>query len=170
MRQFMGRFRIVTAAASLLLAAAAAVMWVRSYWTADVGGANRKAPAATSQTFWSAAGYLGLYRWHMPAGSDVRVSPVGWFYRNGPASSADRSRFLEGPGVRRFAGVAYLDYTHSRPGAPLNGMHEWGLCVPYWILVAVLGAWPAARVMSFRRRRRAARLAAGLCPQCGYDL
>src|SRR5262245_9901345 len=135
-RKLVHRFRIVTAAAALLLAAGAAVMWGRSYWIADVVGVNRKAPVPGSQTFWSAGGYLGLYRWRLPAGSDVRVSPVGSFYRNGPASSADRSRFLDGPGVRRFAGVAYLDYMYNNPGRPLDGMHERGVCVPYWMLVA----------------------------------
>src|SRR5688572_20008817 len=68
-RKLMRRLRTVAAAAALLLAATAAVMWVRSYWTADVVGVNRQAPTLSSQTFWSAAGYLGLYRWHMPAAS-----------------------------------------------------------------------------------------------------
>src|SRR5262245_14987692 len=118
-------------------------MWVRSYLIADVVAVNRQVPVPSSQTVWSAAGYFGLYHWDMPAGSDVRVSPVGWFYSNGPASGADPSRFLDtGPGVRRLAGVAYRNHTYNNPGRPLDGLHERALVVPYWILIAALGAWP----------------------------
>jgi hypothetical protein len=40
--------------------------------------------------------------------------------------------------------------------------------IPYWIPVAVFGAFPAGRWSMRRRRWHRARV--GLCPQCGYDL
>jgi hypothetical protein len=45
-----------------------------------------------------------------------------------------------------------------------------GTSVPFWALLPALAALPAWRLRSHvRRRRRRRRLAAGLCPACGYD-
>jgi hypothetical protein len=46
------------------------------------------------------------------------------------------------------------------------------IVVPCWLLACAAGAWPAASVALFvRRRRRAARRKRlNLCRRCGYDL
>jgi len=46
---------------------------------------------SSSALGWGSGGSLGLYQWDMPGGSDVVVSPLGWFYRNGPAPSRSMS-------------------------------------------------------------------------------
>jgi hypothetical protein len=147
------------------------VLWVRSYWTADVVGVTRERAVPSSDTLWSSTGNLWLRRWEPAAHSPAQFLGRGWFYGNQPAAQTDHLGYLASRReAQRFLGVTYLDYTWSTPGRPFDGTREHVLQVPHWLLAALAGALPAGRFLSRRRRRRAARAAAGLCPGCGYDL
>src|SRR5687768_10196806 len=155
---------------SLLLLCAVTVLWVRSYWVADVVVHFSPAGVPVSDTLWSTGGYLGLVRWEPPARSSVRVQKRGWSYAHGPAGANDPSRFLDSRDSRRMLGVTYFDVTYTRANSPFAGVRERALLIPYWLLVAAFGPLPLVRLLTRARRRRAARAAAGLCPNCGHDL
>ncbi|HEY7118297.1 MAG TPA: hypothetical protein VH475_17040 [Tepidisphaeraceae bacterium] len=155
---------------SLVLCVATAVLWVRSRWTADVAGHWSRTGVPISDTLWSANGFISLRHWEPPANSRVQVRARGWFYGHGPAAQDDPSRFLYSRDSRRLLGVTYFDYTWMRPRGPFDGVRERALLVPYWLLLVVFGAPAVIRLLSRGHRRRAARVAAGLCPACGYDL
>jgi hypothetical protein len=47
----------------------------------------------------------------------------------------------------------------------------WFIYFPHWVLAAVTGILPLVRLIRYRSvARRQRRIAAGLCPRCGYDL
>jgi hypothetical protein len=157
-------------ALSLVLPCAVAVLWVRSYWTADVAGVVRQVPTPHSRLVWSANGDVTYRHQASPPGSKAVYQSPGWIYGHGPANARDDFVFF-GSNVHRFLGVTYADNVwKSSRGDPLNGEREILVRVPYWLLLAATGALPIKRLLLRRRRRRAARAAAGLCAVCGYDL
>jgi hypothetical protein len=157
-------------ALSLLLCVAVCVLWVRSHWVADTVVYTRPSGSPASVTLWSSSGYLALRRWEPPEGSAFQVQQRWWAYAHGPAVANNPSRFLNSPDSRRVLGVVYFDFTWTRRNSPFNGVRERAVLVPYWMPMAAFGAWPLVRLLSRHRRRRAARAAAGLCTECGYDL
>jgi hypothetical protein len=56
-------------------------------------------------------------------------------------------------------------------GTPRNDVPQtvWLIAFPHWALVVVTGILPLVWLMNHRRAARR-RIAAGLCPICGYDL
>jgi hypothetical protein len=169
MRRLAHHLSTLCSAVSLLLCVAVCVLWVRSYWVADVVVHWSPAGIPISNTLWSTSGYLGLVRWEPPGHSSVRVQKRGLSYEHGPAGANDPSRFLGSRDSRRLLGVAYFDLTYTRANSPFAGVRERALLIPYWLLLAAFGPLPLVRLLSLSRRRRAA-CAAGLCPNCGYDL
>ena len=155
---------------SLLLCVAVGVLWVRSYWVADQVIHWTPSGVPVSHTLWSTRGNLALQRWEPPADLPVHVSKRGWSSWHGPAGENDPTPYLASRGTHRLLGVTYFDYTWTGTSSPFAGVRERGVLVPYWLVLAVFGALPAVRWLTTRRRRRAARLAAGLCMNCGYDL
>ncbi len=160
----------LAAALSLLLTVAVCVLWVRSYWTADVAGFWSRTGVPISDTIWSSTGYVSLRHWEPPANSKVQVLSRGWFYGSQSSAADDNSRFLGQGDADRLVPVSYYNFTWPTRGGPFDGVRERVLLVPYWFLLAVTGTLPIVHFLSRRRRRRAARAAAGLCPACGYDL
>jgi hypothetical protein len=154
---------------SLLLLCAVTVLWVRSYWVADAAIHWSPVGVPISHRFWSTNGYLGLVRLDPPAGSSEPPPMRGWFFWSGPAGANQASQFASRfpRDSYRLFGVMYRDVIYPGPFPP---MRERALMIPYWLLLAALGALPLARLLSRARRRRAARAAAGLCLICGYDL
>ena len=49
-----------------------------------------------------------------------------------------------------------------------DGVMQWDMRMPFWMLVAILGVMPMLTGLRWFRRLRSPRL--GLCPFCGYDL
>src|SRR2546423_3381987 len=155
---------------SMLVVCGVAVLWVRSYWTLDVAGVTRQTPNPHSRVVWSANGFITYRHLASPAGSKAVYQSPGWVYAREPAQLRDDFAF-SGSNVHRFLGVTYADNTWKlSPRDPLSGEREILLQVPYWLLLALTGALPLARLLSRRQRRAWARRADGLCVHCGYDL
>jgi hypothetical protein len=181
----------IVAALSLVLSAAAAILWVRSYWRADViafraieaadGGAitHRSRQAVSSSGRLSVA--AGTTQ-HIPTGAVgprllvVRASPQsqGWSYGVSPAPFAfPRSTpQFDALGVRgAWRPEREMDgRNYNMPGtrARTGGMF---LDVPHWLVVLIGLALPAWWWLLRRRGLlRLHRLSHGLCVSCGYDL
>jgi hypothetical protein len=165
-RRRLGTF---TLAVSLLLTAALAVLWVRSYWVADVVVFTRRSGPVVQDRLWSSSGYLAVHRWEPPAELPVQVQQRGWAYEHAPAVANAVERLLGLPDSKQFLGVTYFDYIWTRPNSAWNGVRERALLVPHWLPTAACAAVPVFRLLTRGRRRRAARAAAGLCVACGYD-
>ena len=150
---------------SLLLFVAVAALWVRSYssrdnlaWTNDQGdGHFLSSPGGGSGLEWSRR----------------RVGPlVESGHRLDWRAEAIDPRLIYvsiRPSRLGFGTETFSIIINTTRGAERV---EWsGVVVPFWALLVVLGALPAARwgAAAIRRRKRA-RAAAGLCLNCGYDL
>ena len=177
MRRLARRLFTLCSAVSLLLCVAVCVLWVRSYARADEGYWRRDdltAGTAETRKVWlrSARGVAWglIYRESTPLGPgdreyylDLEVNPFenrwdvtpwpdqtsvprgkGWWSRRGFRFDRDRYRLFDTTAVELEVGM------------------------PYWLLAAVTGGFPAAWLWDRRRRRRRAR--PGFCPTCGYDL
>ena len=137
--------------------------WARSRWVGDeVRYVDRRTP--TRLTCWAFAhggGDVVVVRW---SGVSNVAPPFQWQYvRNTPSpvrnNLPDRVHGVFGYGV--------CDYGP----APAQSLIRYvAVTVPYWLL-ALLAATPWL-VLGWRRwwSRAARRIAAGLCPACGYDL
>jgi hypothetical protein len=163
------RLLIFVTAVSLVLCVATVALWVRSYWTAEGVCFTRVVPLARGESLCSSRGYLLLLHVDFPGDPKAVDDSPGWSYESSrPMPLRDYLVDLEPRGAHRFAGVTYFNYTWSAP--TFDGQHQRALLVPHWLVAAVLAAWPLSRLLSFCRRRRAARRAPGLCRGCGYDL
>ena len=176
----------LVAALSLLLWAAAVVLWVRSAFVGEIvhlpaGGvvdATPSAPMVGPTLNWvrqwsvhSGAGRLQLVRREL---QDTSASPPGRVAAPAGAATTDLAAMTGSDVSYGAAGFGYFrrdKQPYSRP--PVRGWY-WGfliISVPWWAVVLVTAAGPAAWATSFlRRRRRRLRELARLCPSCGYDL
>ena len=77
-------------------------------------------------------------------------------------------RYANSPGL----GDLFLFHTVGiPPPRPVPfGSEQWTAVAPHWSAVAATMVLPLARLADFPRRRRRARVRAGLCRSCGYDL
>ena len=149
-------------AASLVLCVATVVLWVRSYWAADViaycwtegnGGELRHGGVESSRgRVW--VGVVGFPRAAAPA----RLRP-GWIRQAnfphgalGPVGSWRRLGF----GVGAVVGD--------------DGVWMRSVSLPLWFIAAALITPTAWRLLARPGAVRRERLARGLCLSCGYDL
>ena len=173
----MRRLLNVLTGLSLLLCAAVVVLWVRSYWRADVlvlpVGGRWHLTFISHRAHW-----LGLtvarHTRHFPPrvdsgreDYDLPRDPWSW-------ESHDRTT--------RFGRLQIWKGRMTEP-VPAGGKVSWAptaaareLVVPYDYLAAAAAALPAVRLalrggrITARRVRSRARAAKNLCPSCGYDL
>lgn len=74
----------------------------------------------------------------------------------------------EGRSIRNGYGFTSMDFRFTDAGHPVRFRR---LTVPFWPLILLLFIAPAVALRrALWRRRQAARLAAGLCSACGYDI
>ena len=170
MRRFARRLFTLCSAVSLMLCVVVCVLWVRSYWVSEAvfqivfispWGLHERLRIVISNR-----GVLGFEdtdnQWRVDArGMRMRRSP-GFHYVT-PAEYAP----ARGRGVFGRLGFA-SDHTLTQDTVGRVGRRRYA--VPYWALAAASGLAPAVWCQRRGRRRRSARLAAGLCPACGYDL
>jgi hypothetical protein len=165
---------------SLLLCVATAVLWVRSYWTADLQGCE----SATSPTgrrlggnVSSAAGRLSAEFWVRDSPGAPQEIGTGWDGSSAPIRPQPpgaREQYWASVGARQFLGAAWACYRMDpTPGGNANGGKKASATqavvlvdLPYAIPVVGLSLLPAARMWRWSRRKR--RL--GFCLVCGYDL
>jgi hypothetical protein len=163
---------LLAAALSLVLCLATVVLWVRSYWVWDT------VAHATN--------------WHPDPADNTQVFYLSFvMHANGIITfESFQDRTPDTPPYQMFPGCSYARST-MRPPLPTTRIwnrlgfslvHQesvWSLTrawhktfwnVPYWLpaLLTFLVAGSLSR-RAFSHRR-AARIAAGLCPRCGYDL
>jgi hypothetical protein len=170
-------------ALSLLVCVAVVVLWVRSYWAGDyvrwqaatAGGMQGERSVAVA----SVGGRIHLrdVRVHLPAFTADELAEFAQHAGSGTLPVGFQWGF--GVGWQVPAGVLgfHLERTDERlryrfaGGRQEGRRRELNLTVPHWLIVALLGAMPAWRAVTSRRRRVAAeRLRLGQCRRCGYDL
>jgi hypothetical protein len=161
---------------SFLVCVAAAVMWVRGYFVADQFFRQAFEDDGDT-TYWrydhvlSGRGGVGLNRLvqsgRRPGYREVILSRKRLpFHSTLPAAYP---MFNVGVGDQPvWGGFKYGHFTVAEPGRSRPRADGWQIVVPYWAVVALTAAPPAAWAWHWRRRRRHNR--SGLCRSCGYDL
>ena len=160
---------------SLLLWVAAVVLWVRSHWRADDLRIGTGRPYGVLHVIVTTApGQLrvGTAREHLldPADPDPRRGRLlVWRHGSYGAGAARRPGF--------FGRLGFDRDSHSGTGNSLGKPGQMArftfetVAFPFWLLAIAFALPVAAGAVSWRRRRtRAGRVSAGLCPHCGYDL
>jgi hypothetical protein len=154
---------------SLLLCVTAAMLWVRSYFAADVllRTVGRENTTYTIGYIKSGRGTLYAQRLNYPEARDegALAGPRGW-RRQSAALSASEVQDVDAP-------LAWMDggYRLGRYGyGCLKGasIPQSRLAFPHWALLAVTLPLPATRLVRLGIKRSRAR--AGRCRMCGYDL
>ena len=140
-------------AASLVLCVAVCVLWVRSYWAADI--ASPSGAPFGDRGSWTVASYQGR----------VRVS----LYR--PMTQAENAAWRNWE--RNWLAFSTGDSGPRSPATPQPGTYvrqRWA-AVPHWVVAGVLAAATVGLATpKVRRVRRDQRAVRGLCTSCGYDL
>ena len=149
------------AGASAVLCIAVGGLWVRSYFATDT---LRWADPPLWQGWVSGHGRVLYLRASAadPDHPDFNPEPL-WHQVEPPGPDVERAQWL----VRRFDGIAGFGY-----GRGLDPSYRAGAWVmPLWFPAGLFAIAPTAWVVRRRRDRQARRrLAANLCPACGYDL
>ncbi len=168
-------FNLVCAASLLLFVAVIGLCFV-SYHKALIlqhRSVNRPMPTRTVVASWN----VGV-SW----GSLVYASGVNTVDYNTAAEADDQVAADEPPRLVRVLWIDPIPMLLMRPGIRDIGVARYVasdrptrveriVLVPCWLAAFVLTILPAVWVARWRRRRSARRrLAAGLCPSCGYDL
>ena len=150
---------------SLLLFAATLVLWVRSGYAADLwtwGGGSRE--------YWvrSDWGRLGVMIVSDATPRGAHETSSGGYHSVSPGPVLRSHEWLvvsfsRGQGMPGKTMGPTLKVTGSGP--------YWSVRVPHPVLAIIL-TWPVVPfcLSRLRRRRTRKRLAASLCPNCGYDL
>ena len=156
------RLFTLCAALSLLLCVAVGVLWVRSYWVADVVSVAGGPPPPAFSSEWyvrSNTGFLCFARNDNSSfGFDTR--PLGWTSHspfpdfNRPVAQLRKPSFVLGP--------------LSVGGTASPTMRHAAVKFPHWLPAALTAAAPLLWLRRYGRDRR--RVTLGLCPTCGYDL
>jgi hypothetical protein len=142
-------------ALSLPLFIATAVIWVRSYFVADLITASSATSGdkAAVRAVYSIKGVIVFYEF--PA-SRLPNDRLGYSWVRSPPAQmpAQRGYFPFG-----------LTIGHG------YGLTRWTVRISYWLLAAIASAIPILRFFQMRRAKlRQRRIAHGLCGSCGYDL
>jgi hypothetical protein len=154
------RLFTLVALLSLALCLATAVLWVRSYWTADRFGFS------TLSAVWTDRGTLVTGH----AEADPEMAPQGAFFPGYRHGELDDPEELFNP--RRIArrgwniGVAHVE--RFPPRNPFPASREFFVVVEFWAIVATAAALPAMWLLKISKRRM--RVRGGRCAQCGYNL
>ena len=160
--------RLFTAlsALSVLLCVAVCVLWVRSYWVGEA--VYREGPSQRLAVL-SSRGQCSAFRTTYPA--SAANGPTRWKYSDrGMWAEVTRrpGLYRADPAVRCYGPIAGFGMFDKPAGPTSNFAATREVFLPYWSLVLLTAAGPAAWYA--RRRRRLRSRSLGLCPACGYDL
>jgi hypothetical protein len=158
----------ILAGVSLVLLLAVAAMWVRSYWVGEA--IYREAPAYRLAVL-SSKGQCSAFRTTYP--KSAANGQARWKYSNrGMWAEVTRrpGLYRADPGVRCYGPVAGFGLFDKPAGPKSRGAATREVFFPYWFLVLLTVAGPAAWCYQARRRRRLRSRSLSLCPVCSYDL
>lgn len=157
-------------AVSLLLFVLNALLWIRSYFTADV---VEWKPVGRIVRFHSNNGgfafenrSLRMVPGQVPAllagHGDYSQPPFGWHWESGPS--------WHGLGAwRQLYWFEFFWFTDQLTWDPAFAESKFDIGMPYWVPVGASLVLPVGwSVVTLRRRRRDQR--SGQCRKCGYDL
>jgi hypothetical protein len=153
---------------SLLLLVATAVLWVRARSFRDAfARTNAQGDGwVVTTTSRGAAGVEWTVRRVEPRDGSARRF-MAYTNRHAPGAIVVGIR----PARRGLGFGAEQFMLYARIGPNRQAMNWSGVLVPFWSLMVAFGLLPAhAAWRRLRRRRAAARTAAGFCVACGYDL
>lgn len=179
------RFFIASFVLSLLLFFSSVVLWVRSYWVADLlvmqnGNWTSNSGSTRGALFRNSVG-------PPPSGSLRPVLSSG--YVREPAFSLRLGRVMRGdPGIRHEAGAMGFWWFVSDGGGsvtvpspdaslPLGGsygsptfspLHQYA--IPHWFIALLLGCTSLSCFVAARRSQQRWLGSRGRCLRCGYDL
>ena len=170
-----GRIFNLASAVSLFLCLTMAVVWVRSYWCADVLYWSRllRVPSAPERQSFEATesnwGHLEfVHTWREQTPSLEHVEPqVGAGRRSFIATPGHGSANRMGWLWCGFGGWSQSSTIYGRAGQRMT-QGSIGFCVPHWLVILLLALPAAHRVQLHSRRRRTA--LSCKCRLCGYDL
>ena len=170
-------------ACSLLLTTANVVLWVRSYWKADLVGSDNvwSQPRERGWRVVAVTSSHGVvraetYAFHAPRDGEPHSpdGPPGWYWRTVDPNPIGVETRVMGIPLGAKSSPITLVFTDDRRlvtgKPPVLGVYR-AIWTPHW-LIALLVATPALPII-WRGRiatRRARRIAAGRCAACGYDL
>src|SRR3954468_22797401 len=160
------RLFTLLSALSLLLCAATLALWVRSYW---VGEAIYREGPSYRLAVLSSRGQCSAFRTTYPA--SAANGPTRWKYSDRGMWAQVTQRpglYRADPAVRCYGPIAGFGMFDKPAGPTSRGAATREVFFPYWSLVLLTAAGPAAWYA--RRRRRLRSRSLGLCPACGYDL
>lgn len=156
-------FTSVAAWSLTLCAAATVALWVRSRWHFD-----QVYLFPNPQRWWAITSAEGrVWVQH------TRASAPYWTGRRTEFTSANLAQFYysKGPFQWRAAGFGYGRSVFPAAAIGTTTLTAHVFQVPHAFLAAVFAAAPAAWLRgALRRRAQRARVAAGRCAACGYDL
>jgi hypothetical protein len=149
----MRRLFTILSALSLLLFVVVVALWVRTTVVQDYIGFEASPPTGTRiYGIASRHGLLWVGRMDDPS-AETSAGTHGYYWRTSPSSPGMRGNKL--PLSVQFGGTD-------------EEAKEWGVQVPYLLLMLLLGIAPARWCFSWKRTTNKQRH--GLCPSCGYDL
>lgn len=176
------RLLTIFSALSLMLCVATAALWVRSYWVMDfvqLGRWTLKDSEAVLRNLYlsSDRGTCGFVYRHQhdllpPEDLAQSSSQFPCFVHSYSSEAAAGYKTWTGNDRIPLWNTLGFDYYDSGSMVPrAQNLFDRRLSIPHWFFVLVLCVVPGLRWgCGLRARRRNRRLAAGLCPACGYDL
>jgi hypothetical protein len=137
-----------------------------AFWVGEA--VYREAPSSRLAVL-SSKGQCSAFRTTYP--ESAANGQTGWRYSNS-GSWAELTRragwYRADPAVRCYGPIAGFGLFDTPAGPTSMGAGTREVFFPYWFLVPLTAAGPAAWYA--RRRRRLRSRSLGLCPACGYDL
>jgi hypothetical protein len=164
---------------ALLVGTASAVMWVRSYFAADLvmrhmilvwHDSEGKCGWEQQFFFGSNRGQLYLARrvsgpYHFNDGEEE--SSTTWQrFTDDPSKTWNMIAFIYGESVPDRPDWNCIGFSYMVCNVSLGRYRE--IRIPFYALVFVGLGWPAVRIWQWKRRRRL--FGRGRCKACGYDL
>jgi hypothetical protein len=154
---------------SSLLWVAIAVLWVRSYFVADILDARSYTNTSNTQEFWyrnfaSNRGRLLLFHQH---GVDIDTAFGKDIGAHVPSLQHKTDKTIDFDKWFGKTGFRLLGFAWRQAAIPEDHYNEQMAAIPLWALCAA-AASPAV-VWAVRHRRRL-RFGPGICGNCGYDL
>jgi hypothetical protein len=171
MRRALRHLFTIISAISLLLCVATGVLWVRSFWLAEMVGYEGEERADG----WQRGGYASsgagslTFTWWLRQTEGLRMKPGhGWALARSPVQDETWPWYRVLYRAESFDAARPASDGSARP-ARMTHVH--GLAIPHALVVILFAALPAWWMFRTRRRWRGEmRVEQGLCVRCGYDL
>jgi hypothetical protein len=163
-------------AVSFLLCLATLALWLRSYWYRDILSFGRAGGNChLVQSLLGRIHILGNLAGGCSGGFSYsgpdRLSPQA-VWNGGMSGYPPQPEWHGGFIWQYYPGTYFADFSYSGPAygrPPLRNNHRL-IVIPCWCPAILFATSPALWLIRRSRGRRRRRIAAGLCPNCGYDM